>query len=101
MKPSIALKNKEVAVRSLVESYGLNSVRVFGSTAKHTDKEGSDLDIFVRINESQRGKFSLFDLFDLQEDLENLLGVKVDINIDDNKVPSHIRKDIEENSFSL
>jgi predicted nucleotidyltransferase len=32
---------------SLAASYGLSNVRVFGSTARGTDRPGSDLDILV------------------------------------------------------
>jgi hypothetical protein len=100
MKPSVAIKDKEPEIRKIIESYGFCNPRIFGSTAKNTDKEGSDLDILVSISDSKRKRISLFTISDLEDQLEKTLGVKVDINIDRN-IPKFIEKDIEENSFSL
>lgn len=50
-------------------------MRVFGSTARGEDREGSDLDLLVDATEHT----SLFDLGGLTVDLEALLTVQVDI----------------------
>ena len=49
--------------------------RVFGSVAHGTDQEGSDLDLLV---DALPGA-TLFDLGGLQMELEELLGVSVDL----------------------
>ncbi len=49
--------------------------RVFGSALHGTDRDGSDLDILV---DAMPGA-TLFDLGGLQDELQTLLGVRVDL----------------------
>lgn len=67
----------------------VQNVRVFGSTVRGEDREGSDLDLLVDATEHT----SLFDLGGLMSDLEMLLGVRVDIVTSGAlaAVPSHRR----------
>lgn len=48
---------------------------LFGSVARGDDTPGSDIDFLVEFDKGS----SLFDLMDLQEALEDLLGVPVDV----------------------
>lgn len=75
MRPSLALDLHRDAIRKAAESYGLSNPRVVGSTARGEDREGSDLDLLVDVNE----RTSLFDLGGLLEELKALLGVPVDV----------------------
>lgn len=75
MKPSIALDLQRVAVLEVVRRFHTSNPRVFGSVMFGTDKEGSDLDLLV---DALPGA-TLFDLGGLQEELEELLGVSVDL----------------------
>jgi uncharacterized protein len=75
MKPSQALEAKRDAVRSVVGRYSVANPRVFGSTLLGADHDGSDLDILV---DALPGA-TLFDLGGLQEELQDLLGVRVDV----------------------
>lgn len=50
-------------------------MRVFGSVARRTDREGSDLDLIVNV----RPGASLLDIAGLQIDIEEALGIKVDL----------------------
>lgn len=75
MKPSVALKQKRQLVRDTVNRYPTRNPRVFGSVLHGTDTEESDLDILV---DALPGT-SLLDICGLQNDLEDLLGVKVDV----------------------
>ncbi|MCL2717018.1 MAG: nucleotidyltransferase family protein [Alphaproteobacteria bacterium] len=75
MKPSAALKMMRDAVRETVSRYPAENPRVFGSVLHGTDKDGSDIDILV---DALPGA-TLFDLGGLHEDLETLLGVRVDL----------------------
>lgn len=59
----------------LAERRGAHSVRVFGSVARGEAKETSDLDLLV----SWEAGRSLMDHAGLVQDLQDLLGVKVDI----------------------
>jgi uncharacterized protein len=55
--------------------YGASNVRIFGSVARSEARPDSDIDFLVRL-EDQR---SLLDLVGLWQDLEELLGCKVDV----------------------
>ena len=69
------LKDKRDAILRIAAQRGAYNVRVFGSTARGEDREGSDIDLLV---EFEPGR-SLLDHAALVLDLEELLGRKVDI----------------------
>jgi len=75
MKPSEALKIHRKAVKQAVLARRACNARVFGSALSETDKDGSDLDLLV---DTLPGA-TLFELGRLQVDLEELLGVPVDL----------------------
>ena len=75
MKPSAALDLKRAAVREAASRFRTANPRVFGSALHGTDKDGSDLDLLV---DALPGT-TLFDLGGLQAELEELLGVSVDV----------------------
>lgn len=75
MRPSEALAKHRAEVRSKIADFAVADPRIFGSTARGEDGEGSDLDIIVR----RRGKLTYLDLARLEADLSGLLGVKVDV----------------------
>lgn len=75
MKPSQALNARRDAVRSMVGRFCAANPRVFGSALHGTDRDGSDLDILV---DAMPGA-TLFDLGGLQDELQTLLGVRVDL----------------------
>lgn len=75
MRPSIALEKKRLAVREAAGSFRAANPRVFGSVLHGTDRDGSDLDLIVDVLPGA----TLFDLGGLQVELEDLLGLKVDL----------------------
>jgi len=75
MKPSVALENNRAAIRAVVETNRAKNARVFGSVLRGEDAEDSDLDILIDPIEGT----TLFDLGAIQEELSDLLGVRVDI----------------------
>ena len=75
MKPSAALDLKRAAVREAAGRFRTANPRVFGSALHGTDRDGSDLDLLV---DALPGT-TLFDLGGLQAELEELLGVSVDV----------------------
>ena len=75
MKPSVALSEKRDMLRSVVARYRSANLRVFGSALHGNDREGSDLDLLV----DPLPGATLFDLGGLQVELEELLGVPVDL----------------------
>ncbi len=75
MKPSFALERKRSAVREATSRFRTANPRIFGSVLHGTDKDDSDLDLLV---DALPGA-TLFDLGGLQVELEDLLGVPVDL----------------------
>lgn len=60
---------------TVVDRFRTSNPRVFGSALLGTDTEGSDLDLLV----DALPRATLFDLGGLQAELEDLLGVSVDL----------------------
>ena len=75
MKPSTAFEQNRDAIKAVIARYPVGNPRVFGSVANGTDKDGSDLDILI---DAPRGT-TLIHLCGIQIDLEDLLGVPVDV----------------------
>ncbi len=75
MRPSESLKLHRPQVLALAHACGATDVRVFGSAARGTDRDDSDLDLLV----TWPGERSLLDLVGLQLDLQDALGVRVDL----------------------
>jgi len=63
------------AIQVLASRFRTTNPRIFGSAVHGQDKDGSDLDILV---DALPGA-TLFDLGGLQVELEDLLGVRVDL----------------------
>ncbi|MBT9611603.1 nucleotidyltransferase family protein [Aquabacterium sp.] len=76
MKPSRALDQHRQDIRHLVQQFRSCNPRVFGSVLHGDDQEGSDLDLLV----DPLPGATLFDLGGLQTELEDLLGVRVDVS---------------------
>ena len=64
-----------VAIREVAARHGASQVRVFGSFARRTQQSDSDLDLLVDLAPGR----SLLDLIAIQQDLEDLLGRRVDV----------------------
>jgi predicted nucleotidyltransferase len=75
MRPSLVLDLQRDAVREAASRHRAANLRVFGSALHGTDEDGSDLDLLV---DALPGA-TLFDLGDLQVELEDILGVHVDL----------------------
>lgn len=86
MKPSIALQENRVAIRSVIERHRARNARVFGSVLHGQDQEGSDLDILV----DPTPETTLFDIGAIRHELLQLLGVHVDV-LTPNALPDSFR----------
>lgn len=75
MKPSVPFERKRHDIRLIAARFRVANPRVFGSVLRGDDVDGSDLDLLV---DALPGT-TLFDLGGLQCELEDLLGVAVDI----------------------
>jgi hypothetical protein len=89
MTASRLLKTKRARILELAAVHGARNVRVFGSTARGTSGARSDLDLLV---EMEPGR-TLLDEIGLHQDLEKLLGRKVDL-LTDGGVSPHLREHI-------
>ena len=79
MKTEQLLKEKRDAVISLAAKHGALKPRIFGSVARGEAGPQSDIDLLVKMEEGR----SLLDLSALVQDLQDLLGVKVDVVSED------------------
>lgn len=75
MRPSEALVRHREQIRRIVSQNRSCNPRVFGSVLRGQDEEGSDLDLLV----DPMPETSLMDVARIQGDLQELLGVSVDV----------------------
>ena len=75
MKPSFLLQQHRIRIREVTSRFAVVNPRVFGSVLHGRDAEGSDLDLLV----DPLPGTTLFDLGGLQIELEDLLGIQVDL----------------------
>ena len=73
--PSAVLRANAARVLEVARRHGAIDVSVFGSVARGQDRYDSDIDLLM----SFRSGTDLFDLVDLTDELENLLGTGVDV----------------------
>lgn len=89
MRPSQALNQHREAIRLAVGRHRVSNPRVFGSVLHGTDTEKSDLDLLV---DPQPGT-TLFDLGGLTFELQELLGMEVDVPTP-NGLPAGFREQV-------
>jgi len=75
MRPSELPADKREVILQLAAASGASGVRVFGSAANGSDRDGSDLDLLVDIPAGT----SLLRIVGLQLELEDASGIKVDL----------------------
>lgn len=66
---------KKTEISLLAAKYGASHIRIFGSVARHTADDKSDIDFLVELAPER----TLFDLGGFAYDLETLLGRPVDV----------------------
>ena len=89
MKPSQALQFHRDAIHRVVLAHRAQNPRVFGSVLTGHDTETSDLDILIDTTPST----SLMDVAAIQLELENLLGISVDV-LTPNALPDKFRSTV-------
>jgi len=72
---SAFIEEHRTSIRKIARRHGAANVRIFGSFARSTAVEGSDVDILVSLDEGR----SLLDLVSLKQELEDALGRPVDV----------------------
>ncbi|PTL71396.1 DNA-binding protein [Rathayibacter caricis DSM 15933] len=91
LRPSIVLEYLADDVRQLAADHGLSDVRVFGSAARGSDDERSDIDLLAAADPS----IDFLRLAAFRGRAEELLGFPVDVVIDspDDDVVAAIRRE--------
>ncbi|NJR31188.1 nucleotidyltransferase family protein [bacterium] len=69
------LQAKRQEIITLADRYGARNLKIFGSVARGEDQPSSDVDFLVEMDE----RATLLDYVGLIQDLELLLGCKVDV----------------------
>jgi predicted nucleotidyltransferase len=69
------LRNRRQEILETAAKHGAHSIRVFGSVARGEAGTESDVDLLVKMDEGR----SLLDRIALMQDLEDLLGCKIDV----------------------
>jgi excisionase family DNA binding protein len=70
-----ALRQRRADIHRVARRHGARNVRVVGSVARGEQRSGSDVDLLVDLEPGR----SLFDVAGLHDDLEQLLGLPVDV----------------------
>jgi len=83
-------------ILQIAASHGARDVRIFGSMARGEARPDSDLDLLVKLDPGQ----SLLDIIALKQDLEDLIGRKVDV-LTEAAISPYIREQVLENAISL
>ena len=73
-----ALRSHRRAILEAAARHGARNVRVFGSTVRGNDGPKSDVDLLVDVEPGR----SLLDVIALEQDLEELLGRRVEVLMD-------------------
>jgi predicted nucleotidyltransferase len=96
MRIDDAVKEKRLEILSIAVRYGGKNVRLFGSIARGTATESSDLDILLEMERSG----SLLDLVAIKQDLEDLLGSQVHV-VTESSLSPYLRDEVLKEAVSL
>ena len=80
------LNEKREEILRLAALHGAVNVRVFGSVARGDDRDDSDIDLLVHMEDDR----SLLDMIRFWDQVGNLLGRKVDV-VDDGGISPYMR----------
>ena len=89
MRPSQALALHRARIRQIALSHHVQDIRVFGSTLRGEDSEGSDLDLLVE----PTSETTLFDIGAIRFELKQLLGLDIDV-LTPNALPDRVRAQV-------
>jgi predicted nucleotidyltransferase len=94
MNSQLTQKRKEIM--GIASKYGIHNIRIFGSTARGDNKNDSDIDLLVDIEEGR----DLFDMGAFLIDLETLLQKKIDV-VTENALHQNIRQTVLKEAIPL
>lgn len=90
------LRRHRSEIEEVAAKHGVTNLRVFGSVARGEDTRDSDVDLLVDLPDG----FSLFSVARFQRDLEELLGVRVEV-VPASDLKPGVRANVERDLVSL
>lgn len=90
------VREKREEILRIAVSHGARDVRVFGSRARGEGRPDSDLDILVKLDPGR----TLLDIVAIKQDLEDLLGCKVDV-VTEGAISRYIREQVLNEAVAL
>jgi predicted nucleotidyltransferase len=96
MKIDKILQDKREIILQVAAQHGARNVQVFGSIVRGEATSDSDLDLLVKLDPGR----SLIDLIAIKQDLEDLLGCKVDI-VTEAAISPYIKDQVLKEAVSL
>ena len=90
------LTSRRTEILRIASCYGIGNVRVFGSFARGESRPDSDLDLLVDLEPGR----SLLDLIAAKQDIEDLLGRRIDI-VTERSLSPYIRDSVSQESILL
>lgn len=90
------LKNKRNEILDIATRYGARKMRIFGSVLRGEATLNSDVDFLVELETGR----SLLDIIAIKQDLEDLLGCKVDV-VTEAALSPYIRDEVLGQAVSL
>lgn len=89
MTMSPILQNHRDDILRIATQYGASNVRVFGSVARGEARPESDIDVLIHLETGR----SLLDIVAIKQELEELLGRKVDV-LTESSLSPYLREQI-------
>ena len=96
MKIADFIKKNRNQIHEIASRHGAQNIRLFGSIARNEERKDSDVDLLV----SMQPGSSLLDIIAIKQDLEELLGRKVDVVTEDSISP-YMREEIFRDAVNL
>ncbi len=96
MKLEKLIKERREDILRISRLHGARAVRLFGSYSRRASTEASDIDVLVELEPGT----TLLDLVAIKQDLEDLLGCKVDV-VTESSLSPYIREDVLKEAIAL
>ena len=90
------VQNKREDILRIATQYGASHIRVFGSVARGEAGPESDIDVLIHLEPGR----SLLDIVAIKQDLEELLGRKVDV-LTESSISPYLRDHILKEAIEL
>jgi uncharacterized protein len=96
METDAILQDRRIDILQIAARHGARTVRIFGSVARGEAGPDSDVDVLVNLNPGR----SLLDIVAIKQDLEDLLGRKVDV-VTEAAISPYIREQVLKEAIDL